>query len=80
MLKNEKETYPHTEIVQDAMFQIDFSYFLTPVMWLIVSFVVKTDLFVKLVALSSKYLQLFVDFIHLRVLEHLKLYKNENGN
>jgi len=47
MLKNEKETYPRTEVVEVAKFQIDFSYFLTPVKWLIGSFVVKTDLLIQ---------------------------------
>ena len=46
MLKNEKETYPRTEVVEVAKFQIDFSYFLTPVIWLIGSFVDKTDLII----------------------------------
>ncbi len=50
MLKNEKETYPRTEVVQVAMFRIDFSYFLTPVIWLIGSFVVKTHLIIQMVA------------------------------
>jgi hypothetical protein len=65
MLKNEKESYPRTVIVQVAMFRIDFSYFLTPVNWLKGSFGVKMDLFVRLVALSANYLQLSLEFIHL---------------
>lgn len=47
MLKNEKDTYPRTEVVEVVKVQIDFSYFLTPVKWLIGSFVVKTDLLIQ---------------------------------
>lgn len=65
MLKNEKETYPRTVIVQVAIFRVDFSYFLTPVNWLKGSFSVKMDLFVRLVALFANYLQLSLDLIHL---------------
>jgi hypothetical protein len=50
MLKNEKETYPGGEVVQVAMCPIDFSSFSPPVIWLIVSFIAKTDLFIEKVA------------------------------